>query len=357
MTDKQQLTKKLLSGAELSEGQIVLDLDGFHLAVRSNNPALLEKLGIYFAHTLNSVTPHKTIIAIDADVPDLGIDFIDWTREAGKSGRKDAYCDLKDARLLHKVRTGMVFLQSEDHLITRGPALENDNQVINFINAQYMNHLQQHDALICHAAGLVANNKALGIAGFSGGGKSTLMLHLLPETGLQYLTNDRLFIDTDLNAIGIPKMPRVNPGTLLNDENLTDLLSEQRREELKSMPVADLWDLEEKYDVMVEDVYGDDKIFSKAPLGTFLLLNWERNSPAPFQITEINIRERQDLLGTIMKSPGPFYQLKDKSFHPNQTQPVPEEYIEKLSQVKVYEATGKVDFMAAKEYCLQHILT
>jgi len=64
----------------------------------------------------------------------MDFDFKDWTREFGKSGRKDSYVDIEDARLIHKVRTGMVFLQSSDQKIAAGPCLQNDNQVINFIN-------------------------------------------------------------------------------------------------------------------------------------------------------------------------------------------------------------------------------
>ena len=38
------------------------------------------------------------------------------------------------------------------------------------------------------------NQNGIAIAGLSGGGKSTFMLKLLEQKGIQYLTNDRLFI-------------------------------------------------------------------------------------------------------------------------------------------------------------------
>ena len=68
------------------------------------------------------------------------------------------------------------------------------------------------------AMDLVYRGKCLGIAGFSGGGKSTLMLQLLDNDEVSYLTNDRLFIHAgsgQIMARGIPKLPRINPGTIV----------------------------------------------------------------------------------------------------------------------------------------------
>lgn len=351
----QEITKRMHQGTELCEGEVILDLQGYRIALHSNSPELLETLGIYFAHTLGQGPADLTVTAIERNADDYGINFIDWKREPGKTGRKDAYFDLADARLVQKVRTGMVFLQHPDQPIAAGPCLQNDNQVINFINAQYMNHLQQNGALICHASGLCANAKTLGIAGFSGGGKSTLMLHLMAHKGAQYLTNDRLFLK-DAQAIGIPKLPRVNPGTMLHDENLIDLLPENRRKELETLSPAELWDIEEKYDVFVEDVYGDSKIVDQAPIENFLILNWKRDADTPCQIQEVNLMERKELLDAVMKSPGPFYQYRDGAFYQDDTSLDPAPYLEQLKDVKIFEATGRINFDYAQEFCLQHLL-
>jgi HprK-related kinase B len=91
-------------------------------------------------------------------------------------------------------RYGHGFLQSQSEKIAAGPCLGNDIQVINVINNQYMTWLQQRDWLIFHASALVKDNKAYAIAGFSGGGKSTLMLHLLEQDETCFMINDRLFI-------------------------------------------------------------------------------------------------------------------------------------------------------------------
>jgi len=355
MITLQNIAHRMQSGFPLCDGQVLLDLDGYKIGIQSNCEELLEKLGIYFAHTLGHGTPDIVVKAIQRPQDAYDLTFTDWKREPGKTGRKDAYVDIEHARIIQKVRTGMVFLQSQTERIAAGPCLENDNQVINFINAQYMNHLQQNGALICHASGLCAREKGLGIAGFSGGGKSTLMLHLLSTDNVQYLTNDRLFLQDDL-AIGIPKLPRVNPGTMLHDPNLIDLLPTDRIDALKALPPAELWDLEEKYDVFVEDIYGPNKIVNHAPLNAFLILNWKRESEAPCTIQEINIEEHVDLLKAVMKSPGPFYQDANADFISQDMHQDGLAYLNALKNVRIFEAHGKIDFTYAKDFCLQHLL-
>ncbi|NVK20266.1 MAG: HprK-related kinase B [Methylocystaceae bacterium] len=355
MKTAQQAYDVLINDGTLADGQIVLDLDGYKIAVKSNSSDLIEKLGTYFAHCLGAGEADCTVVAIDGPAADLGVEFIDWKREPGKTGRKDAFYDLDDGRLILKVRTGMMFLQSSDHLIATGPSLENDNQVINYINAQYMNYLQQDGALICHASGLVRAGKCLGMAGFSGGGKSTLMLKMIEAEGLSYLTNDRLFIK-GAEATGIPKLPRINPGTILNNKTLRPMLSDDYAAKLEALPVEELWHLEEKYDVMVEDVYGEDKITTRAELGGFLILNWAREGDEPLSIKRVNLAERPELLHkAIMKSPGPFYQYKDGSFFMDTTELDDQPYLETLADVPIYEASGRIDFEEAARICLEEL--
>ena len=358
MTNAAFYAQKLMANHQLVDGQIVLELDGLRIGVRSNTSALLEKLGMYFSHVLGAGPADLEVLALQSAAMDLGVEFVDWHREPGKTGRKDTYVNLADGRLHRKARTGMIFLQSDQHRIAVGPCLENDNQVINFINALYMSHLQQDGALICHASGLTMNWQCLGMAGLSGGGKSTLMLHMLAHQGVRYLTNDRLFLKREadeVRAIGIPKLPRINPGTIVHNETLLPLLSEQRRKELLALPQQELWALEEKYDVDVQDIYGDDKFASNAVLAAFLILNWSLDSTEPCTIEQVDLSARRELLGAIMKSPGPFYQLKDGSFYGDENELVPSTYLEMLEGVPIFEARGAVDFEQAVRFGLDQL--
>ncbi len=344
----------------LCDDALYLKIGECSLRLRSNSPELVAGLSAYFAHTLGDVEdPDLDVIAIEREAQDLGVDFIDWAREPGKTGRKDACLDLPGGRLIQKVRTGMLFLQSESHRIAAGPCLQNDNQVINFINAQYMNWLQHRGWLICHASGLVYKNRCLGMAGFSGGGKSTLMLHLMEHDEVAYLTNDRLFIRNRagaVQAVGIPKLPRINPGTIVHNPRLHGLIPEPEREVLLQLPPRKLWEIEDKYDVQVEQVYGQGKVKPTAPMSDFLVLNWKRDSDEPLLLETIDLAQRRDLLGAIMKSPGPFYQYLDGSFHQDSTPFDEQAYLDVLQGVTVYEARGGVDFDALTRRCLEEVM-
>lgn len=362
--DAQAAAARLIGSARLLSDALYLRLQpDCRLVVRSNSAALIDKLAGYFGHL--AAEPGAVdieVIAIESGPPELPrtlVDFVDWTREPGKQGRKDAYVDLPGGRLVRKVRTGMLFLQRPGSVIAAGPCMQYDNQVINFINAQYMNWLQHRRWLICHAAGLVrrSNGVALGIAGLSGGGKSTLMLHLMEQDGVDYLTNDRLFIrcsdgeDAATVARGIPKMPRINPGTIVHNPRLAPLIPVARRRHLLALPEAELWRLEEKHDLMIESLFGCGRIAAEARLGAFLVLNWRRAAAQPQRVARIDPAERTDLLGAIMKSPGPFYQDAAGRFWRDDDRLPRQGYLQVLVGVPVYEVSGRLDFAALSRYC------
>ncbi len=359
--DLQSAASALTGNADPAALPLTLGLGECTLRLRSNSAKLIETLRRYFSQVVVQAvaSPDLEVIAIERDNPEPGIAFVDWQREPGKTGRKDAFYDLPDARLVKKLRTGMVFLQSDRLGIAAGPCERYDNQVINFVNAQYMNWLQQRGWLICHASGLVCEGRTLAIAGFSGGGKSTLMLHMLDDERVSYLTNDRLFIrrrDGGIDAAGIPKLPRINPGTIVHNPKLHSLIPEAERAQLLSLPREELWQLEDKYDVHVDRIYGDGRIIPEAPLNAFLVLNWKRDSDEPLTVEHVDLAERGDLLGAIMKSPGPFYQYADGSFFQDTTELDARPYLDVLKDVPVYEANGGVDFDSLTRRCLQILM-
>jgi hypothetical protein len=56
------------------------------------------------------------------------------------------------------------------------------------------------------------------------------------------------------------------------------------------------------------------------------------------------LSDRRDLLGAIMKSPGPFYQYTDGTFFDADTPFDEPAYLDTLRDVAVYEASGTIDF-------------
>lgn len=354
-----EIIDSLLGRHILIRDSLRFSIGEFSIRIRSNSSKLLSHLADYFSHFAEpSGHAEVELIAIEADAPELPLQFTHWCREPGKTGRKDSYHDMAYCRLVRKVRTGMVFLQSADLRVATGPCLANENQVINFINAQYMNWLQYRDWRICHAAALTYDNRAYAFAGFSGGGKSTLMLHLLTGDKTAYLTNDRLFIRTvggEILANGIPKLPRVNPGTIVHNPSLHGLISPQQRQTLLAMPNDELRELEDKYDVDIEEVFGPDRIVISAPLQALIILNWQHNSRQALSVDQVSITEREDLLDAVMKSPGPFYQYPNRRFYRDNTPLTKQPYLDLLKHIVVYEVTGGTDFAGLAAYCREEI--
>lgn len=347
--DPGTIAAALVGDADLNAAGLDLLVGDFPLRIDSNSPRLVEQLADYMQHLPRTPSNDaRRMLVVDRDVPEIDLPFADWPREAGKAGRKDAWCDVPGGRLVRKVRTGMLFLQSGTHLVAAGPCLANPNQVINFINAQYMNHLQQQDWLLCHASALCGPGGALAVAGLSGGGKSTLMLHLMEGEGWRFLANDRLLVrrevDGSVAARGIPKLPRINPGTLVSIPRLRTLAEPEQCERWAALPRARLWELEEKHDVPVTGLYGPDRISQDSVLRELLVLNWQHDVEAPVEVTEVDIAARADLLGAVMKGAGPFGQFADGRCLAPGSAPDPGRYLDALRGVRVCEVTGRIDF-------------
>jgi len=336
--------------ATRSSDPVCLCVGGYVIEVRCTSQALLAELLRYFQHVITvPAEPDLTVHVLGETELPFDVPFADWAREPGKTGRKDAIADLDNGRLVLKVRTGLRFLQALGWAVAFGPTDHHPNQVINFINTQILNRFQREDWVACHAAAVRTAKKGLAISGLSGGGKSTTMLRLMEVAGTKYVTNDRLLVratGTGTVALGIPKLPRINPGTIVTNARLAGIIDEEREDELRTMEPDELWHLEEKYDLFIDDIYGPGRISHDAKLTDFWVLNWARDSRAPTAVTKVDLPERKDLLPAIMKSPGPFYQTREGPFWTDSTPLDPGAYIAALEAVQMWEVTGQIDFDA-----------
>jgi len=312
--------------------------------------ALRGALAAYFAEVVTEEgVADIQIDILEGQALDPAPEWQDWAREPGKTGRKDAIHDLVDGRLVHKWRTGVTFLQSRAALVAFGPVGDHPNQVINFVNTQVLNACLRDGWQICHAAAVTTGRRTLAIAGLSGGGKSTAILRMMDMPGTAFVTNDRLMVQPGApvpRSLGIPKHPRINPGTILHNPRLHPLLSAERLADLAAMPQADLWGLEDKHDLIVPEVYGPGRMQLEAPLTDFWILNWQRDGTAPTELSDIDLRARPDLLSAIMKSAGPFYEDASGRFLTDRTPLDPDAYLAALRGVRICEVTGRADFDA-----------
>jgi HprK-related kinase B len=319
--------------------------------VSTNAPAMSQALKDYFGNF--SVAPRSADIVItahEAPEAELPVTYAVKPPDPGKSQIKEEYVDLADGRIVRKRLTGMVFIFGGDGNLAFGPCQANLNQVVNFINNRYIEWLLCQGGLLGHAAGVVIEGRGLALAGFSGAGKSTLALHLMRK-GSVFVSNDRLVIHQSpagLTMHGVAKLPRINPGTALNNPHLQAVMSEAERRRFSSLPLEELWNLEHKYDAPIDDCFGPDRFELSAPLSGLVILNWRRNQE-PMITRRVELTERTDLLPAFMKPAGLFFLPGDACRMPD---PTPAGYLDLLSSCPVWEFSGGIDFEAATGACL-----
>jgi len=350
----------MLSGGLLATHELYLDLGDCRIRLNTNAPELVAVLDGYFGSFVAGPGPVDVMLtAFEAESPSIPLDLQVKEPDPGKDKIKEEYADLPGGRLVRKVLTGMVFLFGQDVNLAVGPCLNNPNQIVNFINNRYIEHKLNQDCLLGHSAAVAhlkdGRMRGLALAGFSGAGKSTLAMHVMSR-GALFVSNDRLLVrgnGTGVNMFGVAKLPRINPGTALNNPDLAGVVPDLEREQFLELEGDDLWGLEHKYDVFLDKCFGEGRFVLSAPMHGLVVLNWQRGA-GESSIRFVKAAERPDLLPAFMKAAGLFYLPPDSV--ENWRDPGLEQYTALLSRCDLVEITGGVDFDRAADFCLEYLL-
>ncbi len=351
--NRSSLVRQLLEGREL-QNQLTLRFTGCVIELQSDSPALVTALRHYFLPFVTSVGeddfPDIRITAIESPPLELALPYIAKAPDLGKFKIKEEYIDVEGGRVVRKRLTGMVFVFGGEDNLAVGPCLANSNQVVNFVNNRFIAWQLERGCLLGHAAAVQHHNRGLAIAGISGAGKSTLALHMMSD-GTSFTSNDRLLVqkrgDGGISMCGVAKLPRINPGTALNNPNLTNVIPVENAEHFATLSPKELWDLEHKYDVFLDECFGKDHFDLEGPLDGLAILNWRHNAGPPSCLV-VDIGKRHDLLSAcFMKSPGIFYVPPDGTPASHSV----EIYAALLGNATVIEFGGGVDFNFASAIC------
>ena len=340
--------------AHPAKHRVRLQFGGVRLDVHTNFAALQDKLLSYYRDFMgNDDKPLIEITAVEMPPIEVNLPLTLKEPDPGKTKIKEEYADLSDGRIVKKRLTGMVFVFGGDSHVALGPCVLNDNQVVNFINNRFIEFLIKGGCLLFHAAGIAWKGRGLAISGFSGTGKSTLALHIM-RSGTDFISNDRVMVEKafqQLTMYGVAKMPRINPGTVLNNDSLQSVIPEQERLEFEALPPEELWDLEHKYDAFIDQCFGPGKFALSSPMAGLVVLNWKRIE-APCEVRPVDLNERRDLLPAFMKSVGLFFEMDDPAYELDFSEAA---YLDLLKDCPVLEISGGVDFEAASRTCLDFL--
>lgn len=319
--------------------------------VKATRPDIVASLVNYCRpFVVKSGEPDIEISVHETPETDFGLHLIMKEPDPGKTKVKEEYVDFSDGRAVRKRLTGMVYFFGGGQHLAMGPCLANMNQVVNFINNRYIEWMLCRGCLLGHAAGVEHQGRGLALAGFSGTGKSTLSLHIMSR-GTRFVSNDRLIVQQTARGLrmnGVAKLPRINPGTVLNNPDLSTVISDEERAAFKEIPTDVLWHVEQKYDVPIDECFGRDKFVLSAPMEDLVILNWRRDK-TPLVIRRIDPFERKDLLPAFMKTPGLFIHKGEDCRLAEISE---DNYAEWLSKCRVWEFAGGVDFEGATRACL-----
>jgi len=327
-----------------------LKLRDVPVTVRTDSAELLTLLRQYFD---GFITPEpegegRLVCALKETADIDAARLRDLPRRSGKPA-KESYYDTPNGRVVVKKRTGMVIYSDRETRVITGDVVANVNQVINAVQQVYMEEHLDRDFFLLHAAA-VASPEGTGvlIASPSGLGKSSAALATM-DCGCRFMSNDRVLVTltpTSAYLVGVPKKPRINPGTVLALPSLRSLLSAEDLDAYSRMDRAELWNLESKLDADVEQLYGSGSLVLEAPLRLVFLLAWTPNSTAEPRFQEATEEEAVERLSQQLVPEGPYRQ---------KPQPLPgkDTLRAMLRHVRTYVVTGGVNLGAFASFARQ----
>jgi HprK-related kinase B len=335
------ITEPVRAGGARTAHVLPLSIADVPIRVETNDVRVWTALRVYYDPWVVPAAPEGAAVVRlvhDGSVtPPDG--FTDVVRAEGRKV-KEAVREGDGERLVLKRTTGVLMGVRPGRTWATGDLAANLNQAINLVNHCYARAVLARGHLLLHASGVSWNGRAAALAGPPGAGKSTAALHLV-EAGFRFLSNDRVLarpLEDRVEALGYPKQPRVNPGTLLSHPRLRRRLRPEERRALEALPPAELWELERKSDVDLDAIYVKGTMDLRGDLRALVLLRWTREG-AGLQVRRLRLAQALAAVPLVHKDLGVFDVDRPLGVPP--PAPDPRRYAELLARIAVIEVRGR----------------
>ena len=338
-------TSAMADGPHASE-IVRLEVDGCRIEIATDQSTLRDRLARYFREWVVTpeLHPHIRIVAIECPTPDLEVAWGIPEPSLGSRPAPTEYVDLPDGRLVLNRRAGLVFALGAGMHLVMGRCRRHTDELVGFVNDRYLQWRLSQRFLPMRAAAVGRGGRYVALCGAHGAGRSTTAVRLLTE-GFDFLAHEQVLLrpaEYGVEILGMPRHPRVNPGTILSLPALEDLIGPTDQIRLRALPQAELAALEHEYDVFVDEVAGADRFTTRGYLSAVVVFNWDAREGEP-AAHEVDLSIRPDLLPLLMTTPD----LCEEPDRPEDIDLSRGKYLDVLSRRPVVEITGRRDFDAA----------
>jgi HprK-related kinase B len=349
-------------GREAAPHRLPLDIHGVGMVVRSNDRGVLEAMRHVYARYVGDgqEAPRYELWALDLDPsPWLPADRGRFDRYVTASGkRKDAFLDEGGVRTVVKATTGLAVVFDDRRYVVMGRMDEAANQLNNVINAVHILEMERRGYTVVHGAGLEAGGRGFALTGGAGTGKTTTLLKVVAAGGV-FVSNDRLLVrrldaGDDFEMRGVVKRPRVCAGTMHGDPRLREQLPKDARDRYGRMPFDELFGLEEKYDVDVEETYGPGRAKDRGRFRRLYCLMWTRDGEGlTFERADPSADGFWDAFGPGLCRDAGVYDRsrRDSLWNAGKS----ERWRRELDGLEVFLVKGRLDFDRAADALLDHL--
>lgn len=322
---------------------------GVALSVHTNDARVASGLARYFS-PFRSETPLRETLPIYALQGTPTYDPLrlqDVARTGTGRSVKEAFYEVSGGRIVVKLRTGVaVYIAEPEHYVV-GDLVRNLSQAANVVSMVFAKAMLRRGYVMLHASAALGEDGGVAFAAHSGAGKSTMALAMV-EAGYRFVTNDRLLVRLDqgqVEMVGLPRIPRVNPGTLLRLSRLTSLLPHDDRRRYERMSPDALWATEEKRDVEIDAIFGPGTFQLIGQLRVLYVLAWRQGGPG-WEVHPLDPLARSAALRRMAKHFG----VQDLQPPPQADQEAALDAI--AGAIPIYEVTGQPDVSALRRSIL-----